>query len=78
MARLQILELPTVHIGDAMETPFVLVIDQCRFESLDGYGTANASWQQLGAQIGARGCIVTNETIDIPANQITVENSEQP
>lgn len=66
MARLQILELPMTHIGEATETPFVLVIDQCHLESLDAHSAVDEYWQRVKEQVGARAVIVTNETIEIP------------
>jgi hypothetical protein len=71
MARLQILELPE-GTGDD-RPPFVLVVDQCAPQryviGLDS--SWQDHWQQLADKIGARGVIVTPETIDIPANDTT-------
>ncbi|MFE5958886.1 hypothetical protein [Streptomyces rubiginosohelvolus] len=68
MARLQILELPE-GAGDD-RPPFVLVVDECQPQrivvGIDS--TWQDHWQQLADKIGARGVIVTPDTIDIPAN----------
>ncbi|WP_431784340.1 hypothetical protein [Streptomyces chumphonensis] len=74
MARLQILELPE-GVDDA-RAPFVLVVDQCenRWVSRPGDGDALASelWQQAAQRLGARGAVVTPETVEIPANEVPV------
>ncbi|MEU6990389.1 hypothetical protein ABZ953_06960 [Streptomyces sp. NPDC046465] len=84
MARIQILELPMVHVGDATETPFILVIDQASEDvasTLDGpdgedvsYATAikRLGSPSLAEQIGARAVLVFADTIDIPANDVPV------
>lgn len=74
MARLQILELP--EGVDDERAPFVLVVDQCtdQWIRLPGRGDARASdlWQEVADRIGARGVIVTPETVEIPANEVPV------
>lgn len=72
MARLQILELPEGASDD--RPPFVLVVDQCMPQRiiLGIDSTWQDHWQQLADNIGARGVIVTPDTIDIPANEITL------
>jgi hypothetical protein len=71
MARLQILELPEGSGDD--RPPFVLVIDQCIPQriALGADAPYRDYWQDLAQQIGARGVIVTPETVDIPANDTT-------
>lgn len=72
MARLQILELPTVYREDGPdETPFVLVVDQCVPQRivLGAEAPYRDSWQNLAQQIGACGVIVTPETVTIPVNE---------
>ena len=68
MARLQILELP--EGGGDDRAPFILVVDECAPQryaiGLDS--SWQDHWQQLADKIGARGVIVTPDTIDIPAN----------
>ncbi|MGW7617413.1 hypothetical protein ACWGLG_16405 [Streptomyces antimycoticus] len=88
MARLQILELPTEHHGDDMVTPFVLVIDQASETTInaldpvpDGLSPHNTAMQRLAAvsvaeQIGARAVLVFEETIDIPANEVTIDDGQ--
>ncbi|MER5613288.1 hypothetical protein [Streptomyces sp. NPDC002215] len=75
MARLQILELPTVYREDGEEeTPFVLVIDQTTPQRIVlGVDTPwRDYWQDIADKIGARTAIVTPETIDIPGNEVTL------
>ncbi|MFE3429814.1 hypothetical protein [Streptomyces sp. NPDC059171] len=71
MARLQILELPEATGDD--RPPFVLVVDECQPQhiALGIDSTWQDHWQQLADQIGARGVIVTPDTLDIPANDIS-------
>jgi hypothetical protein len=77
MARIQILELPSVIVGDNLETPFAIIIDQVE------QGEAPTSWSgeslagKLGVEAynraasaiklatGARGVIATAGTLDI-------------
>ncbi|MFE9735470.1 hypothetical protein ACFYO9_34005 [Streptomyces sp. NPDC005863] len=69
MARLQILELPEGSGDD--RPPFVLVVDQCMPQriALGADAPYRDYWQGLTDKIGARGVIVTPETVDIPANE---------
>lgn len=76
MARLQILELPE-GAGDD-RPPFVLVVDESSYPTVEAYQAAEGWWQQLAQQIGARGCIVTDDTIDIPANDVPLDENGQP
>jgi hypothetical protein len=71
MARLQILELPEGSGDD--QPPFVLVVDQTAPQRIilgQGDSPVRDYWQDIAAQIGARGVIVTAETVDIPANEM--------
>jgi hypothetical protein len=79
MARLQVLELPTIYRDEGPdETPFVLVIDQASEataatlgtdEEISNYAAAIGKLRSvsLAEQIGARAVLVFEETIDIPA-----------
>lgn len=72
MARLQILELPEGSGDD--RPPFVLVVDQSPPQRIvlgQGDSPVRDYWQDIAAQIGARGVIVTAETVDVPANDTT-------
>jgi hypothetical protein len=71
MARLQILELPEGSADD--RPPFVLVVDQTVPQriALGADAPYRDYWHDLAQQIGARGVIVTPETVDIPANDTT-------
>ncbi|MFF5642953.1 hypothetical protein [[Kitasatospora] papulosa] len=77
MARLQILELPE-GTGDD-RPPFVLVVDECQPQrvvvGLDS--SWQDHWQQLADKIGARGVIVTPDTINIPANDLTLTHVQE-
>ncbi|AAR29721.1 hypothetical protein VWBp31 [Streptomyces phage VWB] len=79
MARLQILELP--EGVDDERAPFVLVVDesvpQRVIVGMD-YGSTGDYWQVVAERIGARGVIVTPETLEIPANEIPLDASEHP
>lgn len=76
MARLQILELPEGSSDD--RPPYVLVVDQmpkddAAFEALRcdlGFATAQ--------QVGARAVLVFEETIDIPANEVSLDPDGYP
>lgn len=72
MARLQILELPVEHHGDDMTTPWILVIDQVpsdedKFDAIRRDLLADGD---LAPRLGARGVLVFEETIEIPANEV--------
>ncbi|MEU8829348.1 hypothetical protein [Streptomyces sp900116325] len=73
MARLQILELP--EGADDDRPPFVLVVDQANYDSLSSLSVALEGWQNIKDQIGARAVLVFEETIDIPANEITLSDA---
>ncbi|MGW7688829.1 hypothetical protein ACWGMA_08035 [Streptomyces asiaticus] len=75
MARLQILELPEGANDD--RPPFVLVVDQMPpdesgFEAL----RRDLSDGNLAERIGARAVLVFEETIDIPANEVTIDDGQ--
>lgn len=76
MARLQILELP--EGPDDSRPPFVLVVDQCEPQRLViGMDQQwRDPWQMVADQVGARGVIVTPETVEIPANDVTAYRAE--
>ena len=38
MARIQVLELPMVEVGDVMTTPFSIIIDQVEHEDIETFG----------------------------------------
>ncbi|WP_328721745.1 hypothetical protein OHT52_21140 [Streptomyces sp. NBC_00247] len=77
MARLQILELP--EGPDDTRPPFVLVVDESAPQRVIigmDYGRVRDHWQDAADRIGARGAIVTAETVEIPANDVSVEFRE--
>ncbi|MWA08748.1 hypothetical protein [Streptomyces sp. BA2] len=67
MARIQILELPMVHVGDVSETPFLLVIDQVDDDTAEDI----THWpEDIATRIGARQVLCLPGTVDIPANDL--------
>lgn len=70
MARLQILELPEVFVGEASETPFVLIVDQYEPPPYPGDINEAAPYDGIAEKIGARAVLVFEDTIEIPANDI--------
>ncbi|MFI7239678.1 hypothetical protein [Streptomyces cyaneofuscatus] len=75
MTRLQILELP--EGADDERPPFVLVVDQYTADRV----TLRSSWPEPASgdpianaaqTIGARGTLVFAETVEIPANEVTM------
>lgn len=77
MARLQILELPTVERADGTEeTPFVLVIDHV--EDIDSVQAFLADPPGLKEQLGARAILIFDEHAEIPANEVPVDPDGYP
>lgn len=79
MARLQILELPEGSGDD--RPPFLFIIDQ--YVPLDVGPTLLREpipqrYQSMAEQIGARAVLVFEETIDIPANEVPVDETGHP
>ncbi|RPK74469.1 hypothetical protein [Streptomyces sp. ADI95-17] len=73
MPRLQILELP--ESADDERPQFVLVVDQCLPQRIAlgmDQSPVQSYWHMLADEIGARGVIVTAETVEIPANEVPV------
>ena len=75
MARIQVLELPTLVEGDRVTTPFALVIDQVGADVITAHGRGepirtalditHEQAQQMAKQLGAVGAIVTAQTLEI-------------
>lgn len=73
MARIQILELPTIFEGDSETTPFVLVIDQVETDGeVRAYSgdIVTAQREEINATVmkeatGAVGVIVHTGTLDV-------------
>jgi len=66
--RIQILPLPSVVVGDDVEEPFALVIDQWETDAdaSDATRTMRAmAWQQFREECGARALIATSETVEV-------------
>jgi hypothetical protein len=77
MARLQILELPTIYRDEGSdETPFILVIDQV--EDIDSVHAFLADPPGLKDQLGARAILVFDERVEIPANEVPVDPNGYP
>jgi hypothetical protein len=83
MARIQILELPTVYRenGDD-ETPFVIVIDQADDAFRHALAPTNETMCEaqasLAEAIGARSILVFPGTVEIPANEVPVDPNGYP
>ncbi|MEU3990099.1 hypothetical protein AB0F24_17280 [Streptomyces platensis] len=88
MARIQILELPEGSGDD--RPPFVLVIDEARVEDFYPNADGKTAWQnfqervstedplqRIADQIGARAVLVFEETVDIPANELTLTHVQE-
>ncbi|WP_050507767.1 MULTISPECIES: hypothetical protein [Streptomyces] len=78
MARIQILELPTIYRENGTdETPFVLVIDQFEPQRYilgpehDGMPQLVDQFAAVAQKVGARTTLVFEETVEIPANDLT-------
>lgn len=75
MARIQILELPMLHVGDVSRTPFAIVIDQAAAESVMHYSgdvvvSTAAEFTQgevdaIAERMGAQAAILTSSTLDV-------------
>jgi hypothetical protein len=73
MPRLQILELPEGASDE--RPPFVLVVDESapqRVIAGMNRGSVRDYWHEVADRIGARGVIVTAETVEIPANEVSI------
>ncbi|MDX3455055.1 hypothetical protein PV396_24460 [Streptomyces sp. ME02-8801-2C] len=69
MARIQILELPTVcRANGDDETPFVVVIDQLGDDEASERFHQDIGDGNLAEAIGARQVLAFQDTMDIPAN----------
>lgn len=69
MARLQILELPEGSSDD--RPPFVLIIDQMPKDEAAFDALRRDLSDDLAQRIGARAVLVFEETVDIPANDVS-------
>jgi hypothetical protein len=77
MARLQILELPEGSDDD--RPPFVLVIDQApRDESAFEAFRRDLADGAVAERVGARAVLVFEETVEIPANEVSVDPDGYP
>ncbi len=74
MARIQILELPTIVAGDLVKTPFALVIDQVETEDTASFQddvvrtsaeSTQAEASELASRVGAVGAILVRCTLDV-------------
>ncbi|MFJ8594862.1 hypothetical protein [Streptomyces sp. NPDC093598] len=68
---MQILELPTEHHGDDMITPFVLVIDEVDTDPDGQVMMKAADWEATRERLGARAILIFEETVTIPANEVS-------
>lgn len=65
MARIQVLPLPTLKVGDTERTPFILIIDQVNGDTEDWDPRLLESLRQ---QTGAAFIIAHEATLDAPGN----------
>lgn len=78
MARIQILELPTQVLGEAVSTPFAIVIDQVCTETTEMRGSDNSligketqseltqsDADRIAKTVGAVGAILSACTLDL-------------
>lgn len=73
MARIQILELPEGSGDD--RPPFILIIDQVNDETAADI----ARWpDNIATRTGARHVLCFSETIDIPANEVPLDEEGKP
>jgi hypothetical protein len=84
MARIQILELPTIYRENGEdETPFVLVVDQYVPQRYilgpgDDQPQPLDEFDGIAERIGARAVLVFEEAVDIPANEVPVDPDGYP
>ncbi|MEV7013307.1 hypothetical protein [Streptosporangium sp. NPDC051022] len=62
--RIQILTLPSVVVGENVEEPFALIVDQCGPVTVPASNDAEI-WQRFKQDCGARAILVTDETVEI-------------
>ncbi|MFC5930918.1 hypothetical protein D6T64_12050 [Cryobacterium melibiosiphilum] len=74
MARIKILELPMLHVGDASKTPFSIIIDEVEQEDITGYAnnvvrrTSELTQEEadkIARDMGAVSAILAACTLDI-------------
>lgn len=75
MARLQILELPE-GVGDD-RPPFVLIVDEYDPPPYPVDVNAPGPFEGIAEKLGARAVLVFEETIDIPANELTLTHAQE-
>lgn len=68
--RIQILPLPAVVVGDVVDEPFALVVDQCQYDNLNLIPSSVAKaaverWERFGEECFAAAVLVTDETVEI-------------
>lgn len=76
MPRLQILELPEGSSDD--RPPFALVIDQVDYDPPSSREFWLEGWENTKDEIGARAVLLFKETVDIPANDVPVDENGHP
>lgn len=71
--RIQILELPTVVVGDDVTTPFALIFDRCPMQALTGEPLGA---REFAVSMGAAGYFCTPETVEI-VDQFSVADVDE-
>lgn len=73
--RLRVLELPKRQLGQAVETPFLLVVDRIGNDDL------TESWrgsEGFSAQVGAAGTVVFRDEIDLEGALVFTDPEARP
>lgn len=68
MARIQILELPTVYTESGSETPFIFVIDQATDDEQEQLHQGRDALDYFLQRAGARALAIFATSMEIPAN----------
>jgi hypothetical protein len=73
--RIQILPLPAVVVGDVVDEPFAIVVDQFNNERLN-IGGEMAGWDAFREACGARALHITEDTVEIVDRYAEPDTSE--
>lgn len=61
--RIQILPLPAVVVGDVVDEPFALVVDQCPAEVVSEFFAGQVN--SFAEECGAKASLITSETVEM-------------
>ena len=65
MARIQIFELPMVHVGEYMTTPFSIIIDQIESGETATADLTQAQADAIALSMGAVSAVLVRCTLDL-------------